>query len=217
MKEGLLQQQVLTISNEALVRGLNKLDLTLDFNQIGKLLQYLSLIGKWNRVYNLTAIHDPAKMVSLHLLDSLAVVPIISGPRLLDVGTGAGLPGIPIAIVRPELAITLIESNNKKTAFLQQASMELALENVRIIHARVEDWRGGLFDTIISRAFSNLSQFVACSQHLLAIKGVFVAMKGGLPQDEIARLPESFRVRQIHRMEIPDLDAERHLIMIEKT
>jgi len=181
------------------------------------LLHYVLLISKWNRVHNLTAIRDPARMISHHILDSLAIVPYLEGPRLLDLGTGAGLPGIPVAIACPGLAVTLIDSNSKKFAFLQQATANLALRNVQSICARVEEWAGGPFETIVTRAYSELKQFVNSAQHLLADGGVLAAMKGALPVLEINELPPGFRVRGVKRLMVPGLDAERHLILIEKS
>lgn len=200
-----------------LSNGLNALDQNFAPGTNEKLLRYVSLISKWNRVHNLTAIRDPARMISHHILDSLAIIPFIKGPRLLDVGTGAGLPGIPVAIACPGLAVTLIDSNSKKFAFLQQVTTELVLGNVQSVCARVERWAGGPFETIVSRAYSELKQFVSSAQHLLSEGGVLAAMKGALPASEIDELPPGFRVRGIERLAVQGLDAERHLILIEKS
>jgi 16S rRNA (guanine527-N7)-methyltransferase len=201
---------------DALTDGLGRLGLEFAGRQIELLIRYLELIVKWNRVHNLTAIREPMKMVSLHLLDSLAIVPLVRAKKILDVGTGAGLPGIPLAIALPESQITLIDTNSKKSAFLTQSVNELQLDNVSVVNARVEQWQGGSFDVIVSRAFSELRDFVEVSRHLLAPDGVFAAMKGAKPTSEIAALPASFAVREIEELRVPGVDAERHLVMIGK-
>lgn len=199
-------------------RGARELKLELDGETRHRLVRYVLLLEKWNEVYNLTAIRQRAKTVSVHLLDSLAVLPhVAAGGRMLDVGSGAGLPGIPIALARPELSVGLLDSNHKKAAFLKQAVAELGLQNAEVICDRVESWRPARrFDGIISRAFSELSDFVAMTQHLLAPGGVFVAMKGVFPFEEIERLPAEYRVRQSHKLSVPFLEAERHLVLIER-
>lgn len=200
-----------------LAAGLDALGLPLNISQTEKLLQFVELIEKWNRVHNLTAIRDVTKMISHHVLDSLAILPYLSGKRILDVGSGAGLPGIPLAIARDDLDITLIDSNGKKTAFHQQALSQLRISNVHSICARVEEWRADPFDTIVSRAYTELKAFVISSQHLLADNGVFAAMKGAYPDGEIAALPTPSRVLSSQRIEVPGLNAERHLILIAKS
>jgi len=175
------------------------------------------LLEKWNRVYNLTAVRDRAAMVSQHLLDSLAVLRQLEGRTLLDVGSGAGLPGIPLAIAAPELTVTLLDSNHKKAAFLQQAVAELGLANATVCRTRVEHWHpAGRFDVVISRAFAELADFVAAAAHLLARGGVLAAMKGVYPHEEIARLPDGFRVRAVRQLSVPGLAAARHLILVEQ-
>jgi len=197
-------------------QGLAELSLDFSISQRERLLTYLELIEKWNRVYNLTAIRDRTLMVSQHLLDSLAVLPHLDGQTLLDVGSGAGVPGIPIAIAAPERAVTLLDSNHKKAAFLQQALTELGLANVTVRRERVEAWRPEhRFDVIISRAFAELAEFVLAAAHLLARGGVLAAMKGLYPHEEIARLPNGFRVRAAHTLAVPGLAAARHLILVE--
>jgi 16S rRNA (guanine527-N7)-methyltransferase len=177
----------------------------------------LGLLEKWNRVYNLTAIRDPGQMVSQHILDSLAILPHLGGRTLLDVGSGAGLPGIPIAIATPERAVTLLDSNQKKAAFLQQAVAELHLTNATVCRERIEAWHTERrFDVIVSRAFAELAEFVAAAAHLLATGGVLAAMKGVYPDEEIARLPDGFRVRAANRIAVPGLAAARHLILVER-
>jgi 16S rRNA (guanine527-N7)-methyltransferase len=199
-----------------LERGLAQLGLVLAREARIKLLDYLTLIEKWNQVYNLTAIRDAEKMISVHLLDCLAVAPHIGGARVLDVGSGAGLPGIPLAIARPELQVTLLESSQKKAAFLKQAVAELQLKNASVVCERVETWRPAeKFDCIIARALGELAEFVALAKHLLAPTGVFAAMKGVHPLGEIERLPPGFRVKQVLPLSVPGLDAERCLVLLE--
>ncbi len=191
--------------------------LNIDINHIvkSKLVDYLEFIEKWNRVHNLTAIRDPKLMVSTHLLDSLSVIPHLPKGTLLDVGTGAGMPGIPIALTNPDLQITLIESSQKRVAFLRQVASELQISNVKIVCEKVEMWMPmERFACIISRAFAELSKFVASSGHLLAEDGIFAAMKGRFPQAEIESLPAGYRVTKILELIVPGLNAERHLILI---
>jgi 16S rRNA (guanine527-N7)-methyltransferase len=179
--------------------------------------RYLELIAKWNRVHNLTAVRETDQMVVLHLLDSLSVLPYLAGARsLLDVGTGPGLPGIPVAIARPDLAVTLLDSSHKKCAFLRQVKTELALANVEIVCERVENWKPQRqFDAVVSRAFSDLADFVAQAQHLVAAGGQLIAMKGVYPFDEIARVPATHRVARVLELRVPNLDAKRHLVFVE--
>jgi len=181
-----------------------------------RLLDYLALLGKWNKTYNLTAIHEPERMLTHHLLDSLAVLPYIAEGPLLDVGSGAGLPGIPLAIVRPELKVTLIDASHKKCSFMQQAAIDLKLNNVKVIHGRVEDMDPASgFPQIISRAFSELSEFVRVTAALLAPGGEWLAMKGLYPNEEISLL-KGARLKRDIKLNIPGLEAERHLTILEK-
>ncbi|HEY4998369.1 MAG TPA: 16S rRNA (guanine(527)-N(7))-methyltransferase RsmG, partial [Usitatibacter sp.] len=177
----------------------------------------LELIAKWNRVHNLTAVRETQQMVVLHLLDSLSVLPYLEGARtVLDVGSGPGLPGIPIAIARPDVAVTLLDSSHKKCAFLQQAKTELALANVEIVCDRVENWKPpAKFDAVVSRAFSDLGDFVAQAQHLVAPGGRLIAMKGVYPFEEITRVPSTHRVAKVLELHVPTLDAKRHLVFVE--
>jgi 16S rRNA (guanine527-N7)-methyltransferase len=201
----------------ALVAGLDELRLTLRVEQRERLLTYIRLLAKWNAIYNLTAIRDEREMVSHHLLDSLAIVPHLHGPRLVDVGSGAGLPGVPVAIARPDWEVTLVDSNQKRTAFLHQAVVDLALANTRIESARVEAWQpDARFDVVVSRAFAELGEFAQCAAHLLDEHGVLAAMKGAYPGDELERLPEGFRLRTVERLSVPGLNAERHLVLLER-
>ena len=182
-----------------------------------KLLSYLALLQKWNKVYNLTAIRQPEQMVSHHLLDSLAVLPHLWPGQWLDVGCGAGLPGVVLALMRPEWAFTLLDSNSKKTSFMQQAIIELGLRNVSVCCARVEGWQTGqYFDGIISRAFAETADFVTQTHHLLAQEGRWVAMKG-MPDEELKRLPTDIRVERIIQLQVPGLDAARCLVILKTT
>jgi len=200
---------------DQLKRGLIALGLTLNRDTQQRLLEYVALIEKWNRVYNLTAIREPEKMVSHHLLDSLAVASHLHVKRLLDVGSGAGLPGIPLALADPDTHVTLLDSNHKKAAFLNQVVMELKLENAEVCSERVESWQTQhRFDVIISRAFSDMGEFVRSTRHLLAPAGMFAAMKGLYPYEEIDKLPPECKVRQVLPLAIPGLDGARHLVLI---
>jgi 16S rRNA (guanine527-N7)-methyltransferase len=195
--------------------ALRAMGMTLDARQQERLLDYLALIGKWNRTYNLTAIHEPEKMLTHHLLDSLAILPMVAAGPLLDVGSGAGLPGIPLALARPDLKVTLLDSSQKRCGFMQQAAIELKLGNVTVVHARAGDYLPvEKFPQIVSRAFSDLSEFVKVTRHLLAEGGEWLAMKGLYPDEEIALL-KGARVKSHARLHVPGLDADRHLIIME--
>jgi 16S rRNA (guanine527-N7)-methyltransferase len=203
---------------DQLQQGLIALGLALARDTQQRLLDYIALIEKWNRSYNLTAIREPAKMVSHHLLDSLAVAPHLHAQRLLDVGSGAGLPGIPLALSNPEMHVTLLDSNHKKVAFLNQAIIELEMKNAEISGERVESWQTQhRFDVIISRAFSDMGEFVRTTRRLLAPGGMFAAMKGLHPYEEIEKLPPDFIVRQVLPLAVPGLDGARHLVLIGQT
>jgi len=210
-------EQALTVAADLLHSGLHELDLPLEAAQEGLLLQYLVLLEKWNKVYNLTAIRDLTKMVSAHLLDSLSVLSTLTGGSVLDVGSGAGLPGIPIAVARPACDVTLLDSNHKKSAFLRQAVADLALKNASVVCERVESWASPAeYDVIVSRAFSELGEFVSLTGRLLAPGGMLVAMKGLHPYEELERLPAGFRVKEVKALQVPGLDAERHLVLVER-
>jgi len=198
---------------EELNRGILQLGLKIDEATQQKLLDYLALLVKWNKVYNLTAIRDPLQMVRYHLLDSLAVSPHLWPGRWLDVGCGAGLPGLVLAIVHPEWSFTLLDSNSKKTGFVQQAIIELKLQNVKVCCARVEDFQvTDKFDGIVSRAFTELGDFLKITRHLLAVQGGWVAMKG-LPEQELAGVPEDCVVERVVPLVVPGLDAARSLVI----
>jgi 16S rRNA (guanine527-N7)-methyltransferase len=178
---------------------------------------HLDLVAKWNRVHNLTSVRDPEQMVTLHLLDSLSLLPHLEGAqRLADIGTGGGFPGVPLAIARPRLRVSLVESSHKKCTFLEQAKAELALANVEVVCERVEQWKPAeRFDTVVSRAFAELADFVAQAAHLLAPGGRMLAMKGLHPYEEIARVPKSHRVAQVIELHVAGLEAKRHLVVLE--
>ena len=202
------------MSHNTLAAGLAELQIDLSAATQDKLLAFRDLLLKWNRTYNLTALRDPAQAVSHHLLDSLAILPHIGAGPLLDVGSGGGLPGIPLAIARPELSVSMVDTVQKKATFLQQAGIELGLKNVAAYHARVEEM-SGQYAQISSRAFSELALFVSLTRHLLAPGGRWLAMKGVRPDDEIAALPADVSVEAIIPLAVPGLDAERHLIILK--
>lgn len=202
----------------ALEQGLRELALDLSETQRDQLLDYLALLEKWNRTYNLTAVREPLAMVSHHLLDSLAVLPHLPLPRehadLADVGSGAGLPGIPLAVACPQWRVTLVEASQKKVAFLRQACIALGLANVSVHSGRVEAWRpAALFTLVISRAFADLAKFIAACAHLVAPGGVLAAMKGAYPRDELAKTPAGWHCGSVVRLASPQLNAERHLVL----
>jgi 16S rRNA (guanine527-N7)-methyltransferase len=200
----------------ALDRGLLELALVLPSGATEKLIAYLALLAKWNQTYNLTAIRDPLQAVSHHLLDSLAVLrdlPDCAG-TLADVGSGGGLPGIPIAIAEPARRVTLNDASEKKGAFLRQAVIELGLGNAAVHIGRVEDWHPAEgFAVVISRGFASLVDFLAGCRHLAAPSGVLAAMKGAYPGDELAQVPADCDCRDVRRLKVPLLDAERHLVL----
>ena len=198
-----------------LADGLEAMRLALPEAAQEKLLAYLDLLAKWNRTYNLTAVRDPADMVARHLLDSLAVLPFVHGTSLADLGSGAGLPGIPLAIARPDLAVTLIESNGKKARFLREAVRSLPLSNVGVDQARVQD-TSGAFDTITARAFASLPDMLAWAGHLLAPTGRWLALKGRVDPAELGAIPDGFRVIAVHELRVPGTDGERCVVELAR-
>jgi 16S rRNA (guanine527-N7)-methyltransferase len=204
---------------QVLAEGIAEMGLDVSPAQQEKLLDYLALMFKWNAVYNLTSLRDPMQMVTHHLLDSLAAVPAFAGAKnVLDVGAGGGLPGIVLAIVRPDMKVAMIDTVHKKTAFLTQVKAQLNLTNVSIYTMKVQELDvSDKFDIITSRAFADLSDFVNWSSHLLAEQGSYIALKGVAPQDEQQRLPAAWKVKGVQPLQVPRLEAERHLVLIEKS
>ncbi|MFO8142151.1 MAG: 16S rRNA (guanine(527)-N(7))-methyltransferase RsmG [Marinobacter sp.] len=197
--------------------GLVKMKLSLSEGQQQQLLAFLTLLNKWNKAYNLTAVRDEQVMVSRQLLDSLSILPWISTGHLLDVGAGGGLPSIPLAIVCPDKRFTLLDSNGKKTRFLNQCVLELGLNNVEVIHGRAEDCQPEqLFTQISSRAFAALDKLVSWCEPLLASDGEFLAMKGQFPDDEVAALPAGWQVESSHSLKVPGAEGERHLLIVTR-
>jgi len=202
-------------SRHILQSGLQSLGLVNDEEKTDLLLAFLKLLEKWNKAYNLTAIRKRKEMVRLHLLDSLTILPYLHGPRIIDIGTGAGLPGIPLAIYCRDYHFVLLDSNAKKTRFVQQIVLELNLTNVEVCHRRVEDYTPPvLFDTVICRAFSNMREIIKLSGHLLTGNGLLLAMKGQHPGIELERLKQPFSIIPVT---IPGVEAERCLIQVRKS
>jgi 16S rRNA (guanine527-N7)-methyltransferase len=199
--------------------GILALSLELNEQQREKLLDYLDLLQKWNGVYNLTAIRDPEQMLKQHILDCLAALPHFQAFRgVLDVGSGGGFPGMVLAIAYPQMAVALVDTVQKKTAFLTQAKAELGLGNVTVHTCRVENWRSEeKFEVITSRAFSDLGNFIILTNHLLEEDGCYLAMKGMLPEKEMAALPAGWMVTQVWPLTVPGLQAERHLLMLQRS
>ena len=199
-----------------LEQGVIALGVTLPPAAHAQLLAYLDLLHKWNAAYNLTAVRGKARMLTHHVLDSLAVVPHLPGRNWVDVGSGGGLPGIPVAVARPDASVTLVDSSHKKTAFLEQAVIELGLTNVTVVRTRIEEWQPAQrFDPVISRALSDLPEFLTLAGRLCAPDGVIAAMKGVYPHEELAQLPAAYRLRRVVALEVPGLGAQRHLVLIE--
>jgi len=198
---------------QSIIEGSERLGIPLSGEAVERLVAYLGLLERWNRAYNLTAVRDPEAMVVRHVLDSLSIWPWIRGPRVLDVGSGAGLPGIPLAIARPECVFCLLDSNGKRTRFLIQATAELQLTNIEVVRSRAEDYRPYLlFDCVVSRAFATLAEWLASAGRLCASQGRLLAMKGVFPDDELACLPPDYILAGVYPLHIPGLDAERHLV-----
>ena len=198
-------------------QGAQAMGLVLPSGAAERMARHVALVEKWNRVHNLTAVREPEQMAVLHVLDSLSLVPHLGAARtVLDVGTGAGFPGVPLALASDALTVTLLDSSHKKASFLEQAKAELELANVKVACERVESWRPeGAFDLIVSRAFAELADFVKLAGHLLAPGGRILAMKGVYPYEEIARIPATHRVAEVVELQVPTLDAKRHLVRIE--
>lgn len=204
----------LTQQRALLVQQIAAMDLTLSESQVDQLMTYLGLLLKWNKAYNLTAVRDASEMVSRHLVDSLSVLPYVKGPRLIDVGSGPGLPGIPLAICRPDLQITTLDSNGKKTRFQNQVKVELGLQNLTVINGRAEQQEIEPFDEVISRAFASMQDMIKWTQQLCRAEGVFLAMKGIYPEDELAELPTGIELKNSYRLDVPGTQGARHLMVL---
>ena len=201
--------------NKLWTQGLTALNCDITDKQFDQLKQYVELLCRWNKIYNLTAIRDPRQMIPLHIFDSLAVAPYLQGATCLDVGSGAGLPGIPLAIIQPHRLFTLLDTNGKKTRFMQQAIIQLGLKNSNVVQTRIENWQpDNKFHTIISRAFASLTDFLATSSFHLSENGQMLAMKGQLPTAELSSLPQPFIVEYSKTLRIPDVSAHRCIIKI---
>ncbi|SCC37442.1 16S rRNA (guanine527-N7)-methyltransferase [Kosakonia oryzendophytica] len=199
-----------------LSRLLDEAGISLSDHQQQQLVGYVNLLHKWNKAYNLTSVRDPNEMLIRHILDSIVVAPYLQGSRFIDVGTGPGLPGVPLSIVRPESHFTLLDSLGKRVRFLRQVQHELHLENIAPVQSRVEDFPAEPpFDGVISRAFASLNDMVSWCQHLPGAQGRFYALKGLVPDDEISLLPAEFTVESIEKLYVPHLEGERHLVVVK--
>ncbi|EAW4417981.1 16S rRNA (guanine(527)-N(7))-methyltransferase RsmG [Salmonella enterica] len=199
-----------------LSRMLADAGISLTDHQKTLLVAYVDMLHKWNKAYNLTSVRDPNEMLVRHILDSIVVAPYLQGQRFIDVGTGPGLPGIPLAIVLPDAHFTLLDSLGKRVRFLRQVQHELKLENITPVQSRVEAYPSEPpFDGVISRAFASLNDMVSWCHHLPGEKGRFYALKGQLPGDEIASLPDNFSVESVEKLHVPQLEGERHLVIIK--
>ena len=202
---------------DRLTSSLQALELQADATQVEALISYVGLLSRWNRAYNLTAVREPLEMVSRHILDSLAVMPLLpaGAQRIADIGTGGGLPGVPLAILNPERQFDLVDGNGKKARFLFQVKTELGLANMASHHSRVEAWQPAQpCDVVLSRAFASLADMVDCCAHLVSGEGVMLAMKGQYPAQELEQLPGGVVVTAVHRLEVPGLSEQRHVVEI---
>ncbi len=201
----------------SLGRGLDALSIPLDEFSQRLLLDYLELLTKWNRSFNLTAVREPAEMVTRHLLDSLSILEFVPAGRVIDVGTGPGLPGIPLAIARPEQAFVLLDSNGKKTRFLDHVKLTLGLPNVTVVHSRVEDWQPDAgFDAVTSRAFTSLGAMIDTCAHLLSPDGLLLAMKGQYPAGELEAVAGRMQIQDVPMLAVPGLSEERCLVIMRR-
>ena len=215
MSNPLSENETMNQYKTQLEDGLAAMQIDLPAAQQDKLLAYLALLGKWNGTYNLTALRSESAMISRHLLDSLTLLPYLEGAAsLTDVGSGGGMPGIPAAICRPDIRVILIDSNTKKTTFLQQAVIELDLPNATVLHGRVEALHDTKSDVVTSRAFAELRDFIALTKHLLNPGGRWAAMKGVYPYEELENLPADVEVTGIDKLTVPTLDADRHMVLM---
>ncbi|MEQ5810036.1 16S rRNA (guanine(527)-N(7))-methyltransferase RsmG [Alteromonas sp. NFXS44] len=199
------------------MQGSESLSLTLSEQQAEKLVGYVERIDKWNKAYNLTSVREPEQMMVKHILDSIAVAPFIDGKTIIDVGTGPGLPGIPLSVMLPDSSFTLLDSLGKRVRFMKQCAFELGLNNVTPVHSRVEDHKPDQpYDIVLSRAFASLKDMLHWCEHLVDSSGVFVALKGQFPQSEIDEVSDHFRIESVKALSVPDLEGERHLVNIRK-
>ena len=198
-----------------LERGIERLGVGLPEGAVARLLDYRELLERWNAAYNLTAVRNDQEQVARHLLDSLAILPFVEGTTLADLGTGPGLPGIPLAIAEPAREVLMVDSNGKKVRFLREAIRSLKLTNGRALQSRVEEVEG-TFQCITARAFASLEDMLGWGGHLLAPGGVWLAMKGKHPADELDGVPDGFRVEAIHVLTVPGVEGERHLVVIRR-
>lgn len=197
--------------------GLRKMNCSLSTHQQKQLVDYVLLMDKWNKAYNLTSVRSPDQMMVKHILDSLAVIPHVSGKRLIDVGTGPGLPGIPLAIALPEVNFVLLDSLGKRVRFMKQVAFELGLKNVQPVHARVEEHKPAQsYDAVLSRAFASLKDMLHWCEHLVDSQGAFLALKGQYPQDELGEVSDHFHVEAVTELTVPGLVGERHIVTIRK-
>jgi len=201
---------------EQLQQGCDELNLVLSLEQQKQLVNYVELLDKWNKVYNLTSVRDPQEMISRHILDSLAILPYLTGSTLLDVGTGGGLPGIPLAIAQPELAVTLLDSNSKKTRFLQQAKAELALENITVVHARIEKAELPKFAMVTARAFAKIDQIIDLAGRHCDDAGSLLLMKATKAEDELPSVMGGFNLQQVVSLDVPGCSGQRQLVCLLK-
>ncbi len=202
---------------QKLIDGASRMGIDLTEAQQDALLSYMAMLLKWNKVYNLISRKETDNIVEVHLLDSLSALPYINGTSVIDVGTGAGLPGIPLAIMRPDCQFTLLDSNGKKGRFRTQAVIELGLKNVTVVNERAEDFDpGNGFDTVISRAFATIANMLSVSGHMVGAQGKFLAMKGVNPLEEIEEIPSEYQVEAVYPLEVSYLGAERHMVILAK-
>lgn len=212
------QQRDAVSNDHRLQKGISALNLELDNDVQQQLMEYVNLLVKWNKVYNLTSVRKPQDMIARHILDSLSVLPYVVGPRVLDIGTGAGLPGMVLAIVHPDWDVVMVDSSNKKLRFVRQAIADLGLNNATVEHLRIEEYQPeALFDTVISRAYSSLEDMVVHGSPVCKPGGRILAMKGVYPVTEVEALSDPSVVQSVERLEVPQLNAERHVAILSRT
>jgi len=190
--------------------------LMLDENQLGQLVQLVEQLDKWNKAYNLTSVRDPKQMVSRHIVDSLIISPFLTGDRFIDVGTGPGLPGLPLAIANPDKSFVLLDSLGKRIRFIRQVCHQLGIKNVQAVQSRVEDYteQNNSFDGVLSRAFASLDDMLTWCKHLPKNNGKYLALKGQYPQQELDELSEQYKIEQISSLNVPGVDGDRHIVVI---